>query len=125
MRKMIKSAFALSVIVAVALACTRTVTRVDQDKQIDLSGRWNDTDSRLVAEEMSKDMLNRPWRSDYEKEKGKKPVFIVGVVTNKSHEHIDPETFIKNIERECVNTGLVRVVQNSELREKMRVERAD
>lgn len=122
---MVKSAFALSVIVAVALACTRTVTRVDADKQIDLSGRWNDTDSRLVAEEMTKDMLNRPWRTDFEKVKGKKPVFIVGVITNKSHEHIEAETFIKNIERECVNTGLVRVVQNSELREKMRIERAD
>ena len=35
------------------------------------------------------------------------------------------KTFIKNIERECVNTGLVRVVQNSELRERMRIERAD
>ena len=122
---MVKSAFALSVIVAVALACTRTVTRVDADKQIDLSGRWNDTDSRLVAEEMTKDMLNRPWRTDFEKVKGKKPVFIVGVITNKSHEHIEAETFIKNIERECVNTGLVRVVQNSELRERMRIERAD
>ena len=125
MKNMVKSAFALSVIVAVALACTRTVTRVDADKQIDLSGRWNDTDSRLVAEEMTKDMLNRPWRTDFEKVKGKKPVFIVGVITNKSHEHIEAETFIKNIERECVNTGLVRVVQNSELREKMRIERAD
>lgn len=125
MKKIIKSVFALTPFLFIALACTRTVTRVDEDKQIDLSGRWNDTDSRLVAEEMSKDMLNRPWRNDFEKAKGKKPVFIVGVITNKSHEHIESETFIKNIERECVNTGLVRVVQNAELREKMRTERAD
>ncbi len=125
MKKMLRSVFALTPILFIALACTRTVTRVDEDKQIDLSGRWNDTDSRLVAEEMSKDMLNRPWRGDFEKAKGKKPVFIVGVITNKSHEHIESETFIKNIERECVNTGLVRVVQNAELREKMRTERAD
>jgi len=125
MNNIVKSALATTFFVTIALACTRTVTRVDADKQIDLSGRWNDTDSRLVAEEMAKDMLNRPWRSDFEKSKGKKPVFIVGVITNKSHEHIEAETFIKNIERECVNTGLVRVVQNSELREKMRTERAD
>ncbi|MDB5273602.1 MAG: penicillin-binding protein activator LpoB [Chitinophagaceae bacterium] len=125
MKKTIHSAVSLFVVIAIALACTRTVTRVDEDKTIDLSGRWNDTDSRLVAEEMSKDMLNRPWRSDFETAKGKKPTFIVGIITNKSSEHIEPETFIKDLERECINTGLVRVVQNSELREKIRTERAD
>ena len=27
---------------------SRTITRVDSSEVIDLSGRWNDTDSRLV-----------------------------------------------------------------------------
>ena len=33
-------------------ACNPTVTRVESDAVTDLSGNWNDTDSRLVAEEM-------------------------------------------------------------------------
>ena len=112
--------------VAFVLGCSpKTVTRVDTNQQIDLSGRWNDTDSRLVSEEMSKDMFGRPWRSDFEKRAGKKATMIVGIIENKSHEHIESETFVKDLERECVNSGLVRVVQNSQLREKMRVERAD
>ena len=41
--------------------CATSVERVDTDKVIDLSGRWNDTDSRLVSEEMIKDALSRPW----------------------------------------------------------------
>lgn len=108
------------------ISCTqKTVTRVSADQQIDLSGRWNDVDSRLVAEEMSKDMLNRPWREAFFQKNGKKPVMIVGMISNKSHEHIEAETFIKDIERELINTATVRVVQNAEFREKLREERAD
>ena len=34
----------------------KRVTRVDPDVVTDLSGRWNDTDSKLVAEAMMKDL---------------------------------------------------------------------
>ena len=125
MKTIIKlSSIALFLIILAGCA-KRTVTRVSPDQQIDLSGRWNDTDSRLVAEEMVKDAINRAWRSDFVNKTNKKPVMIVGVISNKSHEHIEAETFIKNMEREFINTSTVRVVQNAEFREKMRQERAD
>lgn len=114
------------VLLATMFSCAKkTVTRVSPQQQIDLSGRWNDVDSRLVAEEMTKDMLNRPWREAFFQRNGKKPVMIVGMITNKSHEHIEAETFIKDIERELINTATVRVVQNAQFREKIREERAD
>lgn len=105
---------------------TRTVERVNPNQQTDLSGRWNDTDSRLVAEEMVKDLINRPWRTEFMKENGgKKPTVIVGIVLNKSHEHIEAETFIKDIQRELINSGTVKIVQHGVFREKLREERAD
>lgn len=121
----IKHFFLLLLVLIVAGCSSRTVTRVSPDQQIDLSGRWNDTDSKLVAEEMTRDVLNRPWREDFFREFNKKPVVIVGIITNKSHEHIEPETFIKDVEREFINSGMVRIVQNSVFREKIREERAD
>lgn len=109
-----------------ASACAnRTVTRVSPDQQIDLSGRWNDTDSKLVAEEMTNDVLNRPWREEFVQGNGKKPVVIVGMIQNRTSEYIEPETFIKDVEREFINSGMVRVVQNAVFREKLREERAD
>ena len=104
---------------------TRKITRVDEEAQIDLSGRWNDTDSRLVAEEMVRDGLSRIWLSDFIERKGRKPVVIVGLVKNKSSEHISTETFINDIEREFVNSGKVKLVQGGEAREELRNERAD
>lgn len=105
-------------------SCSRTVTRVSPDQQIDLSGRWNDTDSKLVAEEMIKDVLNRAWISDFNRANDDRPVVIVGSIANKSAEHIESETFIKDMEKEFINSGLVRVVENSVFREKLREERA-
>ncbi len=125
MNTIIKFSSIALLLVILSSCAKRTVTRVSPDQQIDLSGRWNDTDSRLVAEEMVKDAINRPWRSDFVTKTSKKPVMIVGVITNKSHEHIEAETFIKNMEREFINTATVRVVQNADFREKMRQERAD
>lgn len=111
--------------VVVLASCNRQVTRINPDQQVDLSGRWNDTDSKLVAEEMIQDVTGRPWHNNFRNESDRKPVIIVGYVKNKSAEHIESETFIKDIEREFINSGFVRVVSNAEFREKLREERAD
>ena len=44
---------------------------------------------------------------------------------NKTHELISTETFIRDIEREFLNSGKIRVVQAGDAREKLREERAD
>ena len=113
------------VILFMATSCNRKVTRINPDQQVDLSGRWNDTDSKLVAEEMIQDVTGRPWHNNFKIENNRKPVVIVGYVKNKSNEHIEAETFIKDIERELINSGFVRVVSNAEFREKLREERAE
>jgi uncharacterized protein (TIGR02722 family) len=106
-------------------ATSRQVQRMDPGQQMDLSGRWTDTDSRLVAEEMVKDGLSRVWLTDYIAEEGRKPVIIVGFIKNKTHELISSETFIKDIEREFINSGKVKVVQAGAAREELRAERSD
>jgi uncharacterized protein (TIGR02722 family) len=125
MKKFINLNMLLVALLIATSACTRTVSRVSPDQQIDLSGRWNDTDAKMVAEEMSKDVLNRAWIEDFRSATGKKPVVIVGMVQNKTSEHIEAEVFIKDVEREFINSGMVRIVENAQFREKMREERAD
>lgn len=109
------------------LSCgnTRQVLRIDEDQTVDLSGRWNDSDARLVAEEMVSDGLSRVWLTDFLEKNGEKPVVIVGDIKNKTSEHISAETFIKDLEREFINSGKVRIVQSGEARDQMREERSD
>lgn len=113
--------------VAILTGCaTRQVKRVSPTEQIDLSGRWNATDSRLVAEELTKDVLGARWLNLYFQEHaGSRPVLIVGLIRNRSHEHIDAETFIKDTEQSIIRDGSVRLVQAGERREALRDERAD
>jgi uncharacterized protein (TIGR02722 family) len=101
------------------------VSRVGTDTVTDLSGRWNDTDSRLVAEEMVKDALSRPWIDNYSRKRGKQPTVIVGTVLNRSHEHINVQTFTKDLERELTNSGRVQFVAARGEREDLREERVD
>lgn len=101
----------------------KTVTRTSADTITDLSGHWNDTDSRLVAEAMISDMLNRPWIDSFVSKKNNPPVIIAGYVKNRSSEHIEVSGIITDIERELINSGKATVVANSIQRNQIREER--
>ncbi|MBN2164939.1 MAG: penicillin-binding protein activator LpoB [Marinilabiliaceae bacterium] len=119
------SIIAVCAILILTGCASHKVERVSVDEQIDLSGRWNDTDSRMVAESMVNQILEGPWLSNFMKSsEGKLPVVVVGLVYNKSHEHISAETFIKDIEKAFINSGKVRLVQAGDKREELRKERA-
>jgi uncharacterized protein (TIGR02722 family) len=103
----------------------KQVSRVEPDTTIDLSGRWNDTDSRLVSEEMIGDCLGKPWLVQFSQRMSKPPTIICGSIRNKSMEHIATGAFLKDIERAMVNSGTVKVVASAEERGEIRDERLD
>ena len=116
------------VVLTIALingCANRKITRVDPNETIDLSGRWNDSDSRLVSEEMIGDLLTSAWIPRYLKANDKRPVVVVGLVENKSHEHINSETFIKNVEKAIIRDGNIRLVVAGGKRNELRKERAE
>jgi len=104
----------------------KTVTRIPVEQVKDISGRWNDTDSRLVADEMIRDCLERPWLPDFTAAHGgKRPDIIVGRIRNKSYEHINTETFVIDLQRAITNSGRASFVAANEEREDVRKERLD
>lgn len=124
MRKIFTVTIVFALAIAFSSCATRKVSRVNTNEVIDLSGRWNDTDSQLVSAEMIGDLLGARWLPVYESQhNNKRPVVVVGTVTNKSHEHINSETFIKDIEKAIIKNGSVRLVQAGEKRQELRTER--
>jgi hypothetical protein len=102
------------------------VQRVNPDEVIDLSGRWNDTDSRITAEKMVRDLEAHSWYNTYSANNGgEKPTIIVGLIANKSHEHIASETFCNDVEIAIINNNRMGLVQAGNKREEIRAERAD
>lgn len=124
MKKIIIACFTLAALMS-TVSCNRKVTRISEKDQVDLSGRWNNTDSRLTAEEIIKECQSGSWLATHVEKTGKKPVVIVGFVKNKSHEHIEAETFIKDLEKSFINAGQVKLVQGGEKRNEIRGERGD
>ncbi|MGK7394349.1 MAG: penicillin-binding protein activator LpoB [Candidatus Cyclobacteriaceae bacterium M3_2C_046] len=126
MKKVFTYLLLFSVAALFSLGCARrTVTRVSPDQQIDLSGRWNDSDSRLVANKMVQQFFNSPRYDDYARDKGHTPAIIVGYIKNKTAEHIDSDNYVKKFEMEIFNSGMADLVEGGEFRERLREERAD
>ena len=101
------------------------VTRIDAGVVTDLSGRWNDTDSRIVAESMVKEALEYPWLTTFSQSKRRQPVVVVGTVLNSSHEHINVHTFVTDLERELTNSQKVTFVAGKNERDEVRSERKE
>ena len=109
----------------VMAGCSTSVTRMDAGEVKDLSGAWNDTDSQQVSEEMIRDVLDRPWFGEFSREQKRQPAVIVGEVVNLSHEHINVNTFVADMERALINSGKVQFVASSTERQEIRDERKD
>ena len=121
------SPLAGALLLVVASGCvTKHVTRIEPTAVTDLSGRWNDTDSRLVANQLVEQTLGAGWAKRYtDAHGGEAPAVIVGTFANRTMEHIAVGTFVKDVERALITTGAARVVASGEQRTEMRGERQD
>ncbi|MEA5445730.1 penicillin-binding protein activator LpoB [Gammaproteobacteria bacterium AB-CW1] len=119
----------LLALVAVAVSgCGGTqVERVGADEQVDLTDRWNITDSRNVASVMIDDMLTFPWLERFRADNPDRdrPRVIIQSVRNRSHEHIPVDTFINELRREMIRSGRVDFVAGGAERDEIRDERRD
>jgi penicillin-binding protein activator len=113
-------------LVAASGCISKRVTRIEPAAVTDLSGRWNDTDSRLVANQLVEQTLGAGWARRYtDTHGGDAPTVVVGTFANRTMEHIAVGTFVKDIERALITTGAARVVASGEQRSEMRDERKD
>lgn len=101
------------------------VQRINPNAQVDLSGKWNDTDANQVAKAMIKDCLTRPWSAKFKAEKGRDPVVRLYPIRNRSDEHINWRFFTKQVEMELINSGVVKVVSSLDEADTQRMERTD
>jgi penicillin-binding protein activator len=124
----LKFVFVLACFASVALlssGCATKISRKPVEQKIDVSGRWNDTDNRMAAEEMIKDCLARPWLAVFTAKNTRQPVVIIGTIRNRSDEHIDSRLFTSSLERSLINAGVVKFVAMKGDREELRDEKGD
>ena len=115
----------LIAVAAFAGCSSTTVTRVPTEETIDLSGRWNDSDSQQAAQALVDQSMATSWVDDFMMEQGSKPTVIIGTLRNKTPEHIAVKTLVADLERSFINSSRVTVVASAEERDEIRGERDD
>ena len=119
--------FAATAVVAASGCAGKRVSRIEPTAVTDLSGRWNDTDSRLVAAALIEQSLYDPWAEDHSMRRGgERPAVIVGDFRNRTLEHIPVNTFLNDLESALLRSGRVFVVARpGDERQEIRAERDD
>ncbi len=107
-------------------SCTSTkVERIDAETQTDLSGYWNDTDVRLVANSLVTECVAAPAITNYIQNNSALPVVIVGSFKNQSDEHLDTSIIAQKFEAALINSGRVDFVASADQRDDLRQERLE
>jgi uncharacterized protein (TIGR02722 family) len=114
----------------VLAGCASSASRIDADTQIDLTGRWNDSDVRIVCNTLVDECLNatgvdRAITQFSDSHKGALPTVIVGRFANTSSEHIDTSIISKMMETAIINSGKLEFIAGADIREDIRDEREE
>ncbi len=123
--KKVKLVSLLCLVALLAGCATTKVERIDAQTQTDLSGYWNDTDVRIVAESLVQECVAAPAIANYIRDNQELPVVIVGTFSNQSDEHLDTSILAQKFEAALINSGRVEFVASADQREELRQERLE
>jgi hypothetical protein len=121
----------LALLVIGSCGSSPAVARVDSGTQVDLSGRWNDSDVRLVCNSLITDCLNSPRVTQYvqqfsDQHGGNLPACLVGAFTNDTSEHgVDTSIIAMTMETAIGNSNKIEVVAGGDTLTAIRAERQD
>lgn len=101
------------------------VSRIDAETETDLSGYWNDTDVRLIADTLVTECVDAPAILNFIKDNGRAPIVVLGSFKNLSDEHLDTSILAKKFEIALVNSGKVEFIASKGDRELLREEREE
>ncbi|MCD4690442.1 penicillin-binding protein activator LpoB [bacterium] len=94
------------------------VENVDPTTEGYLSGRWNDSDARSVADELIPQSLNGAWLPEFHGAQGEtRPRIVIGDIVNNTSDHINKDVFMNELQRVLINSGRIRFVADPEVRE--------
>jgi PBP1b-binding outer membrane lipoprotein LpoB len=115
----------LGIFMLTLTACSTPGTRAPLEAPVASSGQWNDTDSRLTAEALIKDALDRPWAQRFTQVMGRPPVVVMGPVLNRTQEPLNTQTFVQDLERALKQSGQVQFAADAGQRQEVGQERLD
>jgi penicillin-binding protein activator len=115
--------FAIALIPALALGALalpgcggKTITRTESGAAKDLSGKWNDVDTKNTASEIVQKALKAPWPDRFQEQNKRNPVIAIGKfpVRTNGDEHINTSLITNALIEEFLNSGKIDVLSDPE-----------
>ena len=118
LKRLALAAIVCALAAAVLAGCGTRVENVDPRTEGYLSGRWNDSDARAVAEDLIPECLGSPWLPEFRGQHGEqRPRILIADIENNTSEHISTDVFMNELQRVLINSGVVRFVADEAVRE--------
>ncbi len=113
------AAVAVALFASLLAGCGGTkVANVDPRTEGYISGRWNDSDARAVADELIPQCLGSPWLPEFRGQQGEqRPRILLADIENNTSEHINIDVFMNELQRVLINSGVVRFVADESVRD--------
>jgi penicillin-binding protein activator len=117
--RLLAAGMAVLLVGLITAGCGSTkVVNVDPTTEGYVSGRWNDSDARAVADELVPQCLGGAWIPEFHGTQGEtRPRLVIGDIENNTSEHINVDVFMNELQRVVLNSGLVRLVADPGVRE--------
>ncbi len=118
LKRLALAAVVCALAATVLAGCGTRVENVDPRTEGYLSGRWNDSDARAVAEELIPQCLGSPWLPEFRGQHGEqRPRILIADIENNTSEHISTDVFMNELQRILINSGVVRFVADEVVRD--------
>ena len=93
----------------------KTVVRTQSDAAKDLSGRWNDVDTKNTVREIVDKAMKAPWPERFTAEHKRNPVIAIGKFIARAESEVINTSLITNaLVEEFINSGKIDVLSDPE-----------
>jgi PBP1b-binding outer membrane lipoprotein LpoB len=93
------------------------VENVDPTTEGYVSGHWNDSDARAVADQLIPQALDGAWLPEFHGAQGEtRPRIVLGDIVNNTSDHLNKDVFMNELQRVLINSGRIRFVADPEVR---------
>lgn len=104
-------------------SCTPIVVeRQSSDTEVNLSGQWNDTDARIMANSISDQFLKSDW---VKQQFSGKPTIVFDRIENKTMEHVETGAILKLLEQKLLESNKFTILASGTSRQAARREKKD
>lgn len=90
--------------------CKKHVTPANNPEAAVDNAGWTIADSREAAASLAGNVLSQPWLTDFTAKYDRSPVLMIDAIRNMTDENISMDGLVKDLSRELMKSGKVRLI---------------